>query len=316
VNELADDIRRYIDSAARPVTLAEVRRSRHGAVADRPAELLAHTSMPPTRWRPSAPRVVAATVLVVAVLVGVGFLVVLGPRSSNSATTTPPTSVQAPSHRPLMTAQQAIAMELPSVEHVTRAAAKLTTYGQVLAAADPQASFPSLGAEALSARVWVVAIAGAVQPNSTMGLIPEHYTWEAVFINQETGKAVGSVDGSTGNWPPFFNALPDLSRVHAKPHPTGTTLPASRPILLSGDEIGSAVFGQTESTAISNLEKVLGVPLTSEPTPSNNCTIDAYLQWSTMTAYFDGQRFVGYGTGSLIGGPGYRKIPNVTTAAG
>jgi hypothetical protein len=50
--------------------------------------------------------------------------------------------------------------------------------------------------------------------------------------------------------------------------------------------------------------------------PSNNCTIDSYLQWSTMTAYFDHQRFVGYGTGSLVGGPGYRDIPNVTTAAG
>jgi hypothetical protein len=306
MRELAHDIRTYIDNAALPVTLEEAR-SRHHQDGG--------TSIQPAPWRPTATRVVTATVVVVVVLTGAGLLVALGPRSSNSGTT-PSNSALAPSHRPLMTARQAIAMEVPSVEHVTRAAAKLTTYGQVLAAAEPQSSFPNLGPDALSARVWVVAIAGTVNPNSTTALIPEHYTWEAVFINQQTRKAVGSVDGSTGDWPPFFNALPGRSHVYAKPHPGATTLPGSGPILLGGDGIGSAVFGQTESMAIANLEKVLGAPLSTEPTLSNNCTIDAYLRWSTMTFYFDHQRFVGYATGSLIGGPGYRDIPNVITAGG
>lgn len=190
----------------------------------------------------------------------------------------------------------------------------MTTYGQVLAAMEHQASF--LGTEAPSDRVWVVAIAGTVDPQSTFGLEPENYKWEAVIIDQRTRQEVGSVAGSTGAWPPFFNALPDLSHAHATPNPAETTLPASRPILLSGNGIASAVFGQLETSAIPNLEKVLGAPLRVEPTPSNNCTVDAYLQWPTMTAYFYRQRFVGYGTGSLGGGPGYREIPNVTTAAG
>jgi hypothetical protein len=132
-----------------------------------------------------------------------------------------------------MTAQQAIAMELPGMQDVTRKAAKLTTYGQVLAVAEPHASFPQLGAEALSARVWVVAIAGTVNPGSTFGLLPEHYTWEAVFIDQQTRKAVGSVDGSTGDWPPFFNALRDLSHARTELSPAGTTLPASLHIVRS-----------------------------------------------------------------------------------
>lgn len=320
MNELAEDIRRYIDSAAPPVTLEEVRGGHHLAISDRPTERPDHAgaSMRSSRRRPGAGTLVRATVIVVAVLVGVGLLVVLGPRSSRPAATRPPTSALAPSHRALVTARQAIAMELPTVAHATRTAAKLTTYGQVLAVADPQASFPGLGATAVSARVWVVALAGAVRPGSTMGLIPEHYTWEAVFINQQTGKALGSVYGSTGDWPPFFNALPDLSGAHARPRPVETTVPvpAGRPIVLNADGIGSALFGQPESTAIANLKEVFGAPLTSGPTPSNNCRIDAFLQWSTLTAYFDGQRFVGYGTGSLIGGPGYRDIPNVITAMG
>jgi hypothetical protein len=125
-----------------------------------------------------------------------------------------------------MTAQQAIAMELPGVEHVTRTAAKLTTYGQVLAAAGPHVSLPHLGIEALSAKVWVVAMAGTVKAGSTFSLVPEHDTWEAVFVDQRTRKAVGLVAGSTGDWPPFFNALPDPSPSDAQPSPPGTTLPA------------------------------------------------------------------------------------------
>jgi hypothetical protein len=125
-----------------------------------------------------------------------------------------------------MTARQAIAMELPGVAHVTRTAAKLTTYRRVLAA-EPTSLHLGIGREALSSRVWVVAIAGTVRPGSTFGLVPEHYTWEAVFIDQRTRKAVGSVAGSTGDWPPFFNALPDLSRSDAEANPTANTLPAS-----------------------------------------------------------------------------------------
>jgi hypothetical protein len=157
--------------------------------------------------------------------------------------------------------------------------------------------------------VWVVALAGTVNPNATFGLLPEHYTWEVTMVDQQRiNTPLGSVFGGTGDWPPFFNAIPDLSRPSARA--------ADRPLVLNGNGFATAVFGQTQSTAIANLEKVLGAPLTRRPTPSNNCTIDSLLRWPTMTAYFDHQRFVGYDTGSLLGGAGYQDIPHAITAAG
>jgi hypothetical protein len=49
---------------------------------------------------------------------------------------------------------------------------------------------------------------------------------------------------------------------------------------------------------------------------AGNCTIDAAMQWPTMTAYFFHSPFVGYGTGSLLALPQDRKIPNATTVSG
>jgi hypothetical protein len=108
------------------------------------------------------------------------------------------------------------------------------------------------------------------------------------------------------------------------PHPDGearsgsseASAPALGHLVVRGNGIGTAYFGQAEAAAIGSLEEVLGPPRNPSPSPSNNCTIDAYVGWATMTAYFDHQLFVGYSTGSLLGGPGYRDIPNVTTSAG
>jgi hypothetical protein len=97
---------------------------------------------------------------------------------------------------------------------------------------------------------------------------------------------------------------------------TGASAPALGHFVARGNGIGTAYFGQPESAAISSLEQVLGSLADAAPTPANECTIDAFLRWPTMTAYFDRQLFVGYSTGSLDGGPGYRDIPNATTAAG
>jgi hypothetical protein len=96
----------------------------------------------------------------------------------------------------------------------------------------------------------------------------------------------------------------------------GTSAPTAGHFTVRGTGIGPAYFGQQESAAIPSLEQVLGSLRDAAPTPSNNCTIDSYLHWPTMTAYFDNQLFVGYSTGSLDGGPGYRDIPNVNTVAG
>jgi len=87
-----------------------------------------------------------------------------------------------------------------------------------------------------------------------------------------------------------------------------------------GNGIGGARFGQAEGAAITELDKVLGLPMTPRPTRyAGNCTVDAYLTWSTMTAYFFRGRFVGYNSASLLrarGSGAPNVIPNATTAAG
>jgi hypothetical protein len=87
-----------------------------------------------------------------------------------------------------------------------------------------------------------------------------------------------------------------------------------------GNGIGGATFGQPEAVAIAELDKVLGSPATPRPTgDAGNCTVDAYLIWPTMTAYFFHGRFVGYNSASLPGSQGSgapNVIPNASTSAG
>jgi hypothetical protein len=87
-----------------------------------------------------------------------------------------------------------------------------------------------------------------------------------------------------------------------------------------GNGIGAATFGQPEAVAIAELDKVLGSPTTPRPTGyAGNCTVDAYLTWPTMTAYFFRGRFVGYNSASLLGAQGSggaKVIPDASTAAG
>jgi hypothetical protein len=82
-----------------------------------------------------------------------------------------------------------------------------------------------------------------------------------------------------------------------------------------GNGIGGATFGQGEAVAIAELDKVLGSPTTPRPTADGgNCTVDAYLTWPTMTAYFMRGRFVGYNSASLLATRG-SGAPNVITSA-
>lgn len=68
-------------------------------------------------------------------------------------------------------------------------------------------------------------------------------------------------------------------------------------LILRGDGIGVAHFGQTEARAIADLSDLFGSSLHTKPTDmAGNCTIDAAMQWPTITAYFFRGRFVGYGT--------------------
>lgn len=88
----------------------------------------------------------------------------------------------------------------------------------------------------------------------------------------------------------------------------------SGPILLLGDGIGPARFGQAESSAVSNLHKVLGSPSSGLMDEAGNCTIDAAMQWPTITAYFDHDHFVGYSTPSATGG--VLQTADMTTTKG
>jgi hypothetical protein len=87
-----------------------------------------------------------------------------------------------------------------------------------------------------------------------------------------------------------------------------------------GNGIGSATFGQPEAVAIAELDKVLGSPTTRRPVgDAGNCSVDAYLTWPTMTAYFFRGRFVGYSSASLLGpqvSGAANVIPDASTAAG
>ena len=87
-----------------------------------------------------------------------------------------------------------------------------------------------------------------------------------------------------------------------------------------GNGIGGATFGQPQAVAIAELDKVLGSPAPPRPAgDTGNCTVDAYLTWPTMTAYFFHGRFVGYNSASLLAARGSGApdvIPGASTAAG
>jgi hypothetical protein len=73
-------------------------------------------------------------------------------------------------------------------------------------------------------------------------------------------------------------------------------------VVLRGDGIGRAAFGQAETVAIAELDEVLGRPLDDESTGlAGNCDFDSATQWRTISAYFFHDRFVGYATVSLKG---------------
>jgi hypothetical protein len=94
---------------------------------------------------------------------------------------------------------------------------------------------------------------------------------------------------------------------------TTTTLASLSKVVLLGDGIGAARFGQAEGVAILELDQSLGRP--GMPIDEKgNCTIDSTLQWSTVTAYFDKDAFVGYSTSFANGYD--RKDPSVSTARG
>jgi hypothetical protein len=103
-------------------------------------------------------------------------------------------------------------------------------------------------------------------------------------------------------------------------HPRGAPAPVAGHLTFRGNGVGGAMFGQPEAVAIADLDKALGSPATRRPVgDAGNCTVDAFLTWPTMTAYFFRGRFVGYNSASLLGARvsgGPNVIPSTPTAAG
>ena len=103
---------------------------------------------------------------------------------------------------------------------------------------------------------------------------------------------------------------------------SGSPPPAASPssehaIVLRGNGLGAADFGQPAATVLAALRTVLGQPKPGKPVDmAGDCTIDSAMAWPGMTAYFFHGAFVGYATGSLLGALGNQRIPDVTTAAG
>jgi hypothetical protein len=95
-----------------------------------------------------------------------------------------------------------------------------------------------------------------------------------------------------------------------------TSAPVPTHVVLRGNGIGAAHFGQPEAVAVIDLEHILGTPLSAAPISSRGCTIDSQLTWPVMTAYFDRGRFVGYGTGGAMGRYGHHNFPGAVTAQG
>jgi hypothetical protein len=74
-------------------------------------------------------------------------------------------------------------------------------------------------------------------------------------------------------------------------------------VLLAGNGVASARFGQSQSSAIDSLDQVMGSPVKGPIDMAGNCNVDTAEQWSTLTAYFDQGAFVGYGTWAANGEP-------------
>jgi hypothetical protein len=95
------------------------------------------------------------------------------------------------------------------------------------------------------------------------------------------------------------------------------SLATSHRILLRGNGIGDATFGQSEAVAISELSSQLGAANSQQPkTLANGCTVDSNIRWPALTAFFFRGSFVGYWTSSLLGGPNDDTIPNAITING
>jgi len=127
------------------------------------------------------------------------------------------------------------------------------------------------------------------------------------------GLVAGLIFAAGGSSPPRSGAGAGSGHASGAPGAAGH-------FTFRGNGIGGARFGQPEAVAIAELDQVLGSPTTPRPTgAAGNCTIDSYLTWKTLTAYFFRGRFAGYDSANLLAARGSGApdvIPSASTAAG
>jgi hypothetical protein len=83
---------------------------------------------------------------------------------------------------------------------------------------------------------------------------------------------------------------------------TSAVTSAKRIVVLSGDSVGSARFGEPQQQAVRALTRLIGAAEGAVQNAKGNCTIDAALYWANFSVYFRGGRFVGYQTGNNLTG--------------
>jgi len=112
---------------------------------------------------------------------------------------------------PRMTREEAEArtrQQTAVFQRIDRLASKLTTWGAVV-----DASGDGVNTVAREAQVWVVAVSGTYRARSApAGITPPEFRWGIVVYDAETGNGLSSGGGPDGDWPPYFDRLPDGSR--------------------------------------------------------------------------------------------------------
>jgi hypothetical protein len=121
---------------------------------------------------------------------------------------------------------------------------------------------------------------------------------------------------SAGNPPPPSPVATNHPSTTTTAKATAATPSPQAPIILRGDGLGAAIFGQSSSVAIRDIDALFGRPQTGFINMAGNCTVDSTVEWNSFAAFFLRGRFVGYSAGSLLGTTGIKSIPNVATTKG
>jgi hypothetical protein len=91
----------------------------------------------------------------------------------------------------------------------TRSSAKLTTWGTYVSASGLNANGAGPTAGYSSAeQVWLVSVSGEIRPPYAHGAV---FPWAVFVYDAATGTPLGMNARAGGNWPPYFDSIPELS---------------------------------------------------------------------------------------------------------